>query len=614
MYAHTFHLSAPLGSESTEELSPERTIPTPFSNFDSFHIGHCTDNGPINSGLSTLASTQSPDYREEVAPSGIGYYCQGDFLKSGPCMDSIQPVDFPETFTENPRDRMSHFSPNVSFRSSSVQQNTLSLKNDIPAEGSQLNHQNRRTLKSRRLPSETVKVLRSWLYQHQDYPYPTDQEREDLERQTGLGKTQILNWFTNARRRKMNRQTINDNANTVDQKLLSPMERWQNSPPESEFAMASDIIRAVENTPYIPFNSDAIRSNSYETCSSHTSNNSHQLGVSSISSYENSHSSCSELASQTSRDPFERSPTPILQMQPRRHRRRMKRSAKRPGKERGSEHRPYQCTFCSESFKSKYDWQRHEKALHLSVDRWNCAPEGGITEINGISSCVFCLAPDADINHLETHNYIGCREKPSEYRSFSRKDHLVQHLRLTHEVPFNSSMNRWQESPTRLLSQCGFCDTQLFSWQERADHLAEHFKKNADMNQWQGCWGFEPHIEKLVENAMPPYLLGQERRTMDPWKAFDTVKQENGSTTLDDTAPNALDRYGFVRAKLTDYLRNQISAGNYPTDEMIQDEARMIAYGDNDPWNQTYADDPAFITAIRNDVGLELWTCIDEED
>ena len=47
---------------------------------------------------------------------------------------------------------------------------------------------------------------------------------------------------------------------------------------------------------------------------------------------------------------------------------------------------------------------------------------------------------------------------------------------------------------------------------------------------------------------------------------------------------------------------------------MIQDEARVIAYGDNDPWNQTYADDPAFITAIRNDVSLELWTRIDENE
>lgn len=165
----------------------------------------------------------------------------------------------------------------------------------------------------------------------------------------------------------------------------------------------------------------------------------------------------------------------------------------------------------------------------------------------------------------------------------------------------------------RLLSRCGFCDTQLMTWQERTDHLAEHFKNNADMDQWLGDWGFEPHIEIQVENAMPPYLLGRERRSMDPWKAFETT-QGSGLSSLDDTAPNALDRYDYVREKLITYLRNQISAGNYPSDEMIQEEARMIAYGNDDRWNQTYADDPAFIMSIRKDVGLELWTCINEED
>lgn len=32
--------------------------------------------------------------------------------------------------------------------------------------------------------------------------------------------------------------------------------------------------------------------------------------------------------------------------------------------------RPYQCTFCTDRFKTKYDWQRHEKTFHLSLERW----------------------------------------------------------------------------------------------------------------------------------------------------------------------------------------------------------------------------------------------------
>lgn len=35
--------------------------------------------------------------------------------------------------------------------------------------------------------------------------------------------------------------------------------------------------------------------------------------------------------------------------------------------------RPYECTFCTDSFKTKYDWQRHEKSLHLSLESWQYA-------------------------------------------------------------------------------------------------------------------------------------------------------------------------------------------------------------------------------------------------
>lgn len=35
-----------------------------------------------------------------------------------------------------------------------------------------------------------------------------------------------------------------------------------------------------------------------------------------------------------------------------------------------SEKRPYKCTFCTDSFKTKYDWQRHEKTLHLNLEQW----------------------------------------------------------------------------------------------------------------------------------------------------------------------------------------------------------------------------------------------------
>lgn len=32
--------------------------------------------------------------------------------------------------------------------------------------------------------------------------------------------------------------------------------------------------------------------------------------------------------------------------------------------------RRYQCTFCTDTFKTKHDWQRHETSMHLSLEQW----------------------------------------------------------------------------------------------------------------------------------------------------------------------------------------------------------------------------------------------------
>eukprot|EP00183_Erythrolobus_madagascarensis_P005650 CAMPEP_0185846772 /NCGR_PEP_ID=MMETSP1354-20130828/2299_1 /TAXON_ID=708628 /ORGANISM="Erythrolobus madagascarensis, Strain CCMP3276" /LENGTH=466 /DNA_ID=CAMNT_0028546977 /DNA_START=295 /DNA_END=1695 /DNA_ORIENTATION=- len=42
-------------------------------------------------------------------------------------------------------------------------------------------------------------VLRSWLFEHVLMPYPDEEEKRELMRQTGLDHTQICNWFINAR-------------------------------------------------------------------------------------------------------------------------------------------------------------------------------------------------------------------------------------------------------------------------------------------------------------------------------------------------------------------------------------------------------------------------------
>lgn len=53
------------------------------------------------------------------------------------------------------------------------------------------------------LPKETTDKLRAWFIAHLQHPYPTEDEKQDLMRQTGLQMNQISNWFINARRRQL---------------------------------------------------------------------------------------------------------------------------------------------------------------------------------------------------------------------------------------------------------------------------------------------------------------------------------------------------------------------------------------------------------------------------
>lgn len=51
----------------------------------------------------------------------------------------------------------------------------------------------------RGLPENSVSILRAWLFEHFLNPYPKDSEKLMLARQTGLTRSQVSNWFINAR-------------------------------------------------------------------------------------------------------------------------------------------------------------------------------------------------------------------------------------------------------------------------------------------------------------------------------------------------------------------------------------------------------------------------------
>lgn len=373
-----------------------------------------------------------------------------------------------------------------------------------------------------RFSRESVQILRKWLFLNRRHPYPTEEEKVMLQHQTGLSKTQISNWLANARRRKapQHRSTF---SHTIDHQTASidvprrpgtpaiesnshdmdPLMRWVDSPPENEPASVIAIARAVaadrENAPRLNRRQSHDLTDEGSTRPLYDPSSASSAGTLSDTSRASAYSQTSDSSFNVASSGYQV-----------RHRRRRKRRAP-PKREESvslsSSLKPYQCTFCTETFRTKHDWQRHEKSLHLSLEKWICTCDGPyVTDPKTDQTCcVFCGKPDPDESHLESHNHSACKAKPMQEKTFYRKDHLNQHLKLVHDVQFLEwSMRSWKMANADIRSRCGFCGIVMSSWMIRVDHLAEHFKCGSTIADWKGDWGFEGPILNMLENAIPP--------------------------------------------------------------------------------------------------------------
>jgi hypothetical protein len=143
------------------------------------------------------------------------------------------------------------------------------------------------------------------------------------------------------------------------------LRRWRNSPPEHEGASVSAISNAVASTS-LPEN-PPISSSGFGAQSADDVLEFSGYRAPSISSLETTGSSGSDLShghlSQNSGHSNSSRRSGGL-------RRRRKKAFTRLQVAKSDGSRPYQCTFCTDNFKTKYDWQRHEKTFHLSLERW----------------------------------------------------------------------------------------------------------------------------------------------------------------------------------------------------------------------------------------------------
>lgn len=399
--------------------------------------------------------------------------------------------------------------------------------------------------------------------------------------------------------------------------FATPLERWQNSPPDNDLAPISAIHQEherrlldpafVQNTELSP---PAVWTG-YRTSSRANSTTGSEASELSVTSNTSEKSSASQRARKLSQ-------------------RRKSRNQKQKGVSEVAGERPFKCTFCCDDFKHKYDWARHEKSLHLNIGGWRCAPLGPavVSESSDRLVCAFCNILDPNTDHIETHNYQACLRTIGRSHIFQRKDHLTQHLRLVHHLEAIPIIDDWKVQVPSIRSRCGMCGIVMQSWDERTEHLAAHFRSGLTMDNWNGDHGLEDSISSQVTNSLPPWLLKYESKSIIPFSATNSASRDQyrqhvvnavklgnsiSATQPDNNDAGALTDYANVVSHQPDgkvsfelltshlgrFAREQMAQGIVPTDAMFQKEARKLFYGDDDEWNQTVADDSAWLSAFR---------------
>ena len=286
----------------------------------------------------------------------------------------------------------------------------------------------------------STRPLRLWFSGHLEHPYPTEHDKEQLVSASGLSRTQVDNWFSNARRRKKQSEQaasaasleIHRQGSPMPQKStldMTPLERWQHSPPDVEPAQFADIERAVglaSSTSSL----DALQQASDYGVRGLPMSDFGSDGVwqSLPGSVDSSSATTSSINSRLSRTSSRRSSGEfgLETLSHKRHRR--------------SKRVEFHCTECVRTFTRKSDLLRHERAIHSrSKETWICSNltlPGEPTTVWRISQpgpeCALCGFADPDEKHFLSHEFVACADRQVAERTFTRKDHLFQHLEKFH--------------------------------------------------------------------------------------------------------------------------------------------------------------------------------------
>lgn len=110
----------------------------------------------------------------------------------------------------------------------------------------------------------------------------------------------------------------------------------------------------------------------------------------------------------------------------------------------------YACLFCQKTFGRKGDWKRHEGTLHELQKEWRCRESG-------------------------CNRRFLARNK---FRRHHESDHGCDDCRHDSDPAIMTSIQ------TASAWGCGFCVTVLLTWDERVNHIGNHFESGSKRREW----------------------------------------------------------------------------------------------------------------------------------
>ena len=99
--------------------------------------------------------------------------------------------------------------------------------------------------------------------------------------------------------------------------------------------------------------------------------------------------------------------------------------------------------------------------------------------------CVLCGLLDPDEQHYDSHKTLPCSNKGMNARSYTRKGHLINHLK-NHGVPDGSALAaRWRSTETKKFFACGFCIICFQTHTDQLNHIdSAHYKMHQHISEW----------------------------------------------------------------------------------------------------------------------------------